>query len=434
MKIAWFTPFSSRSAIGRYSDVALSDLARHATVDLWHCEGSDIRQSGVRTVRFSRASDIDLDRLGRYDLVVYNFGNHLPFHKEIFHISRRFPGVHVLHDFVMHHFFAAYYLEDLKSPELYADVMDRLYGEDGRAVAENVLAGKRERVWETDEVVKYPLFEEAIRGAYGVITHSHFLAERVRRVHTGPVTTIPLCYNAMQPKRLMSRRQLGVSEEDTLLLTVGHVNPNKRIHAVIQAVGSMRPALRKLTYAVLGPYDPTYHSQLAALARTLPSGCSVRFLGYAPEDILHSYLIHADICVNLRFPAIEGASASVIEEMLNGKAVIVTNAGFYQELPDECVVKIDLADEGAKLADALARLVANPIERQRYGAQAREYAEKQFCPSNYRKQFLQFAWEVRATKPILQLADRMASRLREMGVESTMKIIESVSSEASTLF
>src|SRR5213593_3839751 len=98
MKIAWFTPFSVRSAIARYSQAVLNELANEAEVHVCHFEANAARDSAVPVKRFSSADAVDDRFLRDYDLTVYNFGNYLPFHREIFVVSRRHPGVCILHD------------------------------------------------------------------------------------------------------------------------------------------------------------------------------------------------------------------------------------------------------------------------------------------------------------------------------------------------
>src|SRR5438552_7622114 len=126
MTIAWFTPFSKKSAIGRCSGAIVTELSKYANVDIWHPETSDTHETKVKTVRFSHAERLDFTRLSAYDLIVYNLGNHLPFHREIFQVARRFSGICILHDFVMHHFFSGYYLEFMKRPQSYTAAMYRL--------------------------------------------------------------------------------------------------------------------------------------------------------------------------------------------------------------------------------------------------------------------------------------------------------------------
>ena len=109
---------------------------------------------------------------------------------------------------------------------------------------------------------------------------------------------------------------------------------------VIDALTQLDQPSPQIVYAVLGSVSDAYRRELQAAARVKSFEPNMRFLGEVPDRLLSAYLSAADICVNLRFPVTEGASASVIEEMMFGKPVIVNDTGFFSELPDDCVVKI----------------------------------------------------------------------------------------------
>ncbi len=434
MRIAWFTPFSRQSGIGRCSSEIVRHLSQLADVHVWHPETNDLRETDVTRRAFTSADSVNPQALAEYDLLVYNLGNYLPFHGEIYRLSQRFPGLCILHDFVMHHFFSDYYLERLRAPRHYVLTMKRLYGEHGRRTAEGIVTGKRRHVCESEEVLDFPFFEEAIRGAYGVITHAEFLRQRVERVFAGPVARFWLPYEPLAGVRVLSRSELGVPEDGLLLVTVGHVNPNKRIHVVIDALGRNPGLTRNLTYAVLGPADPAYQNRLTAAVKAHKLERVVRFLGYVSDEVLHSYITHAGACVNLRYPAMEGASGSAIEEMMQGKAMLVTDTGSFAELPDDCVIKVNPAREQDEVAAGLTKLVMDGELREALGKRAAEFAQRNFRPETYARNLVRFAREVLGAKPLLQLSDRLAGELTAMGVNADMEIVETVSRECCQLF
>ena len=78
MTIAWFTPFSKKSAIGRCSGAIVTELSKYANVDIWHPETSDTHETKVKTVRFSHAERLDFTRLSAYDLIVYVLDRLIP--------------------------------------------------------------------------------------------------------------------------------------------------------------------------------------------------------------------------------------------------------------------------------------------------------------------------------------------------------------------
>src|SRR5262249_3711276 len=152
-----------------------------------------------------------------------------------------------------HHFFVQYYLEEVRNPASYRDLMGRLYGESGRTVAAASLE-RAPHIWETDEVVDYPLFEEIVRGAYGVVTHSNFFREKVRAVFSGPVTKLYLPYDVIDTGRVPLRSEINIPDDKILIVTVGHVNQNKRHHAVLDALAECGDPDR-FVYAAVGPHQ-----------------------------------------------------------------------------------------------------------------------------------------------------------------------------------
>lgn len=434
MKIAWFTPFARASAIGRFSRAVTAELAKGNEVDIWHPQADDLHRTRLRTVAFSPRLQFEPDMLAPYDVLVYNLGDHLPFHRDIWLASQAAPGITILHDFVMHHFFAGYYLMDRKSRPEYLAAMVRLYGEAGREVTERAFAGVPPWVWETDRVVEFPFFEEAMRRAHGVVVHADFFRRKVEACFPGPVRKLALPYDCPSAAKSLSRHELGVPTGSLLLVTVGQVNPNKRIAAVLETLARDRDLCSRVVYAVVGACDGPYRETLAGLIREHGLQDAVRLPGHVPEDRLHAWLAHADICVNLRYPAMEGGSASLAEEMLSAKPVIVTDTGVYGELPDGCVVKVRPECEIEDLGAALRALATDPAARKTLGARARRFAEEEFRADKYAAGFLEFAAEVLEAKPLLQVADRMADRLAEMGVSPEAEIVGRVAEECYSLF
>lgn len=110
------------------------------------------------------------------------------------------------------------------------------------------------------------------------------------------------------------RRELGIPEEATVLLSVGDLNKNKNHRAVLEALAGMEN--RNLHYVVCG--RGPLKEELEAFAREKGLGDRVRFMGYR-NDIPAFYAM-ADIFV---FPSFrEGLSVSVMEAMASGLPVV----------------------------------------------------------------------------------------------------------------
>jgi glycosyltransferase involved in cell wall biosynthesis len=428
MKIAWFTPLSDKSSIGRGCTAVVRELAKLADLEVWHSEAGPKHAVEAKTTYFRDEADPILERLSSFDLIFYNFGNHLPFHREIYLTALQYPGVAILHDFVMHHFFAAYYLEEMRNPERYQAEMKAMYGSRGLAAAKRSLVSPPP-VWETDAVTEFPMFEKILPGVRGIITHSDFLLEKVNALRSGPARKIPLSLEVSGGATQAERASLGVPADRLIALTVGHVNPNKRVDAVIEAIA----AEPRIHYLIAGPCEPNYRQRLDAMIRKYGLAERVQFLGYVSEEKLKALLTHADICVNLRYPTTEGASGSVIEQMQYGKPVIVTDAGSFSELPPDAVLKIRLQEEQIDLRAALSSLL-DEERRLGLGKRARAYVTSTHRPDLYAKEALRFAWEVRNAGPVLGLADRVSGELARMGVTAEMALVDTVSGACADLF
>jgi glycosyltransferase involved in cell wall biosynthesis len=158
--------------------------------------------------------------------------------------------------------------------------------------------------------------------------------------------------------------------------------------------------------------------QLDKIAENLGLAEQVRFLGYLPMEEAYAYLNCADVCLNLRYPTMGETSGSLIRIMSLGKPAVVSNVGWYSELPDECVVKIDPGNESEELAFWLRRLVSDAGLRRQIGEAAQEYVLKEHSPETFAQGLLSFArsiTEVDLERVYVQLLDVVTDVMVELG-------------------
>jgi glycosyltransferase involved in cell wall biosynthesis len=431
MKIAWFTPFSTNSAIGRYSQSITNKLIDYCEVDLWSSDKSNLLPTELKIFHYQGSEDLSA-KLRGYDFIIYNMGNNLAFHKDIYEVSNKVKGIVILHDYVMQHFFAAYY-QFIRNKQAYIEEMERLYGIRGRDIAIDSINNKRKPFWETDEVSEYPFFEKAIENAIGVIVHSGFCAEKVKQKFLGPIDMIyhPFySYDRIDLDRCLKKSDLGIPEDKVLIVSTGHVNPNKRIDRIINILGEHRDLAQRVIYVIIGPHNHMeYYSNLRKIVERYNLH-NIMFLGYQPDEMLYAYLLNADIIINLRYPTTEGAPGSLIEQMYFGKAIIVNNTGFYGEMPDDCVVKIDVDEkEQLNLYNALTKLIDDEIERRNIGIRAKQFASENFTPQKYCQKFIGFLKKIKGSIPITNLIDKISLELSMMGVLYDSPIVDIISKE-----
>lgn len=434
MKVAWFTPFHQQSAIGRVGRVVAEELSRHAEVDIWHQPSSDLLKTPLKKIAYPGGVAVDPTLLSGYDLVVYNLGNHLPNHLEIYETSRLAPGVVVLHDLVMHHFFAEYHSQFGSEANGYVGQMERHYGEDGRLLALESVAGGAPPVWETDLVADLPLFEDAIRGALGVVTHSEYSLRRVRSVFAGPVRKLYLPTIEPVSIPLADRASLGLRPGQQLLVTAGVANPNKRILEIVEVLGKHPDLFSDTVYAAVGEIESDYKAKVLSTAERFGLSNRIRlFDDFVPDDLLETYLQHADVCLTLRHPVVESASASLVEAMYAQKAIVVNDSGFYAEIPDDCLQKLTPGSEATELAPILKDLLADEELRRRLGESARQFALDQFRPDRYAAGILEMVNAVKEKGPLDLLMEGTVKRLDDLGLTDT-ELLDRLGTEAHHLF
>jgi FkbM family methyltransferase len=419
MKIAWFTPFPpEKSAIGEYSLIILKELCkRDIEVVLWLDFDYDSRQIGLNApvLNYSKNPGL-LDLLSSYDLIVYNIGNNFENHYQLYEISLRFPGVVILHDYVLHHFFAAYYLAHNANPLGYIDAMYKAHGDEGREIAQAVVSRMSgPPIWETDEVINFPMNKLAISKAYAVITHSSFVLEKLKEHYKGIIKKIDFPSKPMVLSGGKTRKELDIPDDKFILLTLGEVNPNKRIDKVIRAISKSEYLRENVIYVIIGKYSPA-HYDIETLVEELGLNRNIRILGRQPDDVVQGCLGITDIGLNLRFPTMGESSWTLLQMMQLGIPCVVTKIGGYDEIPDDCVVKVDLDSEVEVLSKYLTSLCMKKEMRETLGYRGKRYADVTFSTKRYCDKFLELCEQTRRAKEACRLVDVVSSELNQIGV------------------
>ena len=427
MKVAWFTPLSTHSAVAEYSTHVALALAEHCQIDLWVGDDDRHRSTPLRTFEFHDEPAL-LHRLAQYDLAVYNIGNYDAFHGAIYEASKWRPGIVILHDRSCHHLFAAHWL-GAGEARRYLDRMEALYGHAGRERARAAVEDRQPPIWESDEeALRYPLVEEALVGALGAAVHSGDHAGDLRDRWFGPVGELFLPSYRTAPHNAPARG----GDDRTTLLTLGHVNRNKQIDRVLRLLDRDRELAARVRYLVVGPgLEAAYGQELVRY--TQEAGLDgVSFLGYQSDEVVDRLLAESDVCVNLRFPPLEGSSASLLRQLEIGKAVLAFDVGGFSEVPDGAIVKVQPGDDDA-LELALRSLVEDANRRDSVGAAAAAYAGP-LTAERYAEAFLDLAETVDSWAPVVRTVDRVADELTLLGARGELPAVELAGRELETFF
>jgi glycosyltransferase involved in cell wall biosynthesis len=342
VKVAYYSPLPpERSGIADYSALLLPALEQRVEVAV-------VRRPGRRTPRGT-------------DLALYHVGNDPEHHWWIVEALRKRPGMVVLHDFVLHHLIAGMTL-GRKDNDGYLDAMQREAGPVGRMLAHGVVDGLLPPVWER-RAPEYPLTGEVLRYSTGAIVHSHYVERRVQdHGYAGPVWRIP------HPAWPAPRTTAADLPADRFVVgCFGHLNPSKRLPQLLEAFALLRSRVPEALLLLVGSLAP-------GLELELPEGAVHH--EYVDEERLWSLLAATDVCVSLRFPTMGETSGVVMRAMSLGRPLVVSDVGWFADLPDDVAVKIPVdGGEVEALSTALERLARDPGRREAMGAAARALAE-----------------------------------------------------------
>lgn len=351
MRVAYFSPFPpERSGVADYSALLAPALGRHV----------ELRVQPRGRKRVARGVDVCL----------YHVGNDPDAHAWIVDALRRRAGVVVLHDFVLHHLVAGMTI-GRRDGHGYLDLMERDHGVVGRLLAHGVLDKRIPPLWES-RPEEFPLASFVLEHATGLVVHSRTVRDLARAAgYEGNVWMIP---HPAWPVPEIAAERPG---SGLVVGCFGVVNASKRIPELLRAFARVRERHRGTTLLLVGPTSPGFDLERRLQRHGLVDESLVRE-GWVDEARLWALMAGADVCVNLRHPTMGETSGSVVRALSLGKPLVVSDVGWFAELPDDVAAAISVDEhEVDELEAALELLVTRDDVRAEMGRAASELARRE---------------------------------------------------------
>jgi glycosyltransferase involved in cell wall biosynthesis len=346
MRVAYYSPLPpSRSGIADYSALLLPALRERVDVV--------VAEPG--------------ERVPAADIALYHVGNDPDAHGWIVDALRKRPGVVVLHEYVLHHLVAGLTI-GRGDGRGYLDAMERDLGVAGRLLGLGVLDNLLPLLWET-QPERFPLSGIVLDDAQGLIVHSDYVGERARAAGYGgrlwhiPHPAWPM--GAVEPA--------GDLSGDPLIGCFGYLNMNKRIPELLEAFSALRRERPGARLLLVGGAGERFDVQRRLERLGLSEG--VERLDYVPEERMWSLMAACDVLVNLRYPTMGETSGSVIRALSLGKALVVSDVGWFAELPDDVVLKVPVDEYEVPTIRAALGVAADHASS--LGAAARSYVVRE---------------------------------------------------------
>jgi len=265
----------------------------------------------------------------RCDAALYHLGNNRRALEQ--------PGVAVLHDAVLHHFFLG-----ASSERDYIEEFVYNYGEWSHGLARNLWRA-RAASGSDPRYFEYPLLKRIAERSRAVVVHNPGAAAVVERHAPGArVVEIPHLFQAPPPvsagETLRYRQRLGVPADAFLFGLLGYLRESKRVAAVLEVFRQVRREVPRAALLVAGRFVSSDLERAVAPQLREPGVVRLPFL---PEGEFRRAAHALDACVNLRWPATGETSGIAIRLMGIGKPVLVTDSPECARFPEDACLRVE---------------------------------------------------------------------------------------------
>lgn len=377
MKIAYFSPLPpKKTGIATYSAHVIAALRGKAELELFEGARHAPTFEGLPVHDVVAHPDV-LATLGRFDACVYHLGNNPHYHLDIYSALLRTPGVVVIHDTVL------YYLVAGQGRGGLLKELCLQHGTAGLAMLGEIIADSVDGdILRYRHPERHPLIARTLRQATGVIVHSRWAENLVRDAgYRGPVSVVPhLAYlegpAKVRPSRLEElRRHHAIRPDAVVIGSLGFLGPTKRIDSVLAALARLRTEL-EFRFLIVGE-----GMQLWPLVESYGLERHVIETGFVEDDDFEHYVALCDVVTNLRYPSMGEVSGTLTQALTHGKPTVVTDHGWFSELPDDAVRKIGYGlTEVDELVVALRELGRNGKARSTLGEAGRAFIDRECSP------------------------------------------------------
>ena len=135
---------------------------------------------------------------------------------------------------------------------------------------------------------------------------------------------------------------------------------------LLDAFALLRERVPEALLLLVGSFAP-------GLELELPDGAVHH--GYVDEQRLWSFLAATDVLREPPLPDDGRTSGVVVRALSLGRPLVVSDVGWFADLPDEVAIKVPVEGDVEALASALERLARDPERRETMGAAAHALAQ-----------------------------------------------------------
>lgn len=362
MRVGFFSPLPpQKTGVADYSAALLDALRRFAP------NGSSVQVD-------DRAAGVALYHIGNNQL-----------HQAIYAQAIAKPGVVVLHDAVLQHFFLGSLAE-----QDYIDEVVYNYGEWNRDLAKELWLGRARSAADL-KYFNYPMLKRIAERSQAVVVHNPRAAAMVEAHVPGTkVIEIPHLFAQPEPVSydhvMRLRNEMGIPAGIFLFGVFGHLRESKRLFTVLRAFESVA-ADNQAALLIAGPFASR---DLERAIAPLLARAGIHRIGYVPNQDFWHYAGAVDACVNLRYPAAGETSGIAIRLMGIGKTVILSEGEETRRFPETACLRVDHgAAEVDMLADFMRWFIRFPQHAKDIGQRGAQHISAHHSPERVARLYWQ---------------------------------------------
>lgn len=350
VKVGFFSPLPpARTGVADYSAALLSVLRRCGEVQT-----------------APRHSDVNLYHLGNSRI-----------HRPIYDRALREPGVVVLHDAVLQHFFLGSFTE-----ERYVEEFAFNYGDWRRSLARE-LWRNRAGSGLNATYFAYPMLKRIALASRAVVVHNAAAAELVR-AHAPQASIIEIPHLVEQVEMpdaadiLRFRAALGIAPGAFLFGVFGYLRESKRVTAILRQFEQRRRDLPDTALLIAGQF---VSGDLARAVDPLLRLPGVARIGHLNRRAFSVAAASVEACINLRYPSAAETSGIAVRLMEMGKLLMLTCGLENAAYPETACFRIEsgIAEEGS-LSEHMMLAAAFPQVAREVGREAARHIRECHAP------------------------------------------------------
>jgi glycosyltransferase involved in cell wall biosynthesis len=235
-----------------------------------------------------------------------------------------------------------------------------------------------------------------IESSLGVVAHTDLAVQEVQELGLEcRKADLPYAWERTSERRIGPRAQRDRRKK---LVIFGHIDSNRRVDSVIQALASMneRDQFR------LDIFGLVYPRNLEVLARVSGNHRNVKFHGYVSDARLDEALATADLGINLRHPTMGESSISQLRFWAHGVPTVCTREGWYAELDETLTEFVRTEHEIDDLRRVFRRLLDDPEYFRAMGRRGRERLATKHNPARYADMIWSYARDILASNGVVR--------------------------------